>query len=405
MTQTVAKRVIFLPFIDAFGGVERLGLDLSRFLYEAEVPHTLACFRQTIDLQAYAAWPVPVHELRPARAPLAEARSLSQFLGTEQQKGSGLPLLFDLKSAFYSGITSAGRFVLHLTDPPSLLPADVSKYSFSARRDFAEFAPLPRSGIATALRSESVHRLTRRGVRRAAKVIVMTERIRDEVSGLYGVDPLVVRPGVVSPIRLKPEPLGSLGKGPLRILSVSRLEASKRLDWILRALAALNSTAGWQKTDWVFEIVGQGPAGESLRTMARELGVADQTLFLGHVSDEDLGGAYERAQLFIMPAQQGYGLPALEALERGIPTIVHKDSGVSEILARTPWAELVDGDNGSLATAIANMNDRIKGQRLFDSDRPAVPTSFAWATAVCHACGWTEASMRIQGVDGPPTAS
>src|SRR5438045_1908591 len=104
MIQEKAKRLIFLPFIDAFGGDERLVLDLSRFLYHAEVPHTLACFRQTIDLQAYADWPVGVHELRPARTPLAEARSLSQFLKSAQQRGSGSPLLFDLKSAFYSGI-------------------------------------------------------------------------------------------------------------------------------------------------------------------------------------------------------------------------------------------------------------------------------------------------------------
>lgn len=384
--------MLFLPFIDAFGGAERLVLDLSKFLHQTGVPHTLACFSQTIDLQAYADWPVPVHELRPARSPLAEARSLSQFLKSPQADGSGLPLLFDLKSAFYSGIASAGSFCLHLTDPPSLLPADVSKYSFSARRHYPEFAGLPAARGKDMLRSELVHRLTRRGVRRAARVIVMTEKIRHELSCLYRVDSQVIRPGVSASTRAS-KSLDQLSNSPFRILSVSRLEANKRIDWILRALATLGATDGWQKTDWVFEIVGKGPAGDTLKGMARELGIAAQTSFLGHVSDEELANAYARAQLFIMPAQQGYGLPALEALERGIPTIVHKDSGVSEILAGSPWAELVEGDNGSLARAIVDMRDRLKQKYLADSDKPRVPTSMDWAKEICQACGWLEAPV------------
>src|SRR6185295_13924495 len=99
-----------------------------------------------------------------------------------------------------------------------------------------------------------------------------------------------------------------------------------------------------------------------------------------------LDSAYARAELFIMPAQQGYGLPALEALERGIPAIVHKDSGVSEILNGSPWAELVDGDNGSLARAISRMSDRLRGRALSSADRPRVPTSGDWAKAVCRVC-------------------
>jgi len=178
------------------------------------------------------------------------------------------------------------------------------------------------------------------------------------------------------------------------MLSVSRLEPNKRIDWILRALAALHSKTSLNKADWVFEIVGHGPALESLKKLAQELGLAGQTIFLGHVSDDDLARAYSRAHLFIMPAEQGYGLPALEALRHRIPTIVHKDSGVSEILGRTPWTELVDGNNGSLASAIGTMMERLRNKSLFDSELPRVPINSEWAKAVCDACGWTEVSRN-----------
>lgn len=391
--QPPAKRIVFVPFIDAFGGAEQLILDLSRFLHENQVAHTIACFGQTIDLQSYAHWPLQVHQILPKRNSLAEARALARFLKSRQLAGAAQPLLFDLKSAFYSGIASAGPFCLHLTDPPSLLPADLSKHAPSARRSCQQFDVLPSEGIVRGLRAELVHRLNRRGVRRAAKVIVMTEKIRKELQLLYGVDSVVFHPGVYSNGSAR-NSLHPVLENPLRVLSVSRLETNKRIDWILKALAALDSNGSVLKTSWVFEIVGHGPAADSLKNLAAELGLADRTIFLGHVSNDELAKAYSRANLFIMPAIQGYGLPALEALKRGIPTIVHKDSGVSEILGGSPWAELVDGDNGALAKAIRSMVQRLESKSLFVSEMPRVPTNFEWAKKVSIACGWLPGSMN-----------
>ena len=87
-------------------------------------------------------------------------------------------------------------------------------------------------------------------------------------------------------------------------------------------------------------------------------------------------------------------MPALEALERGIPTIVHKDSGVSEILGGTLWAELVDGENGSLARAIGNMRERIENKSLSESSMPRVPMKSEWARDVCRACGWSDVAVN-----------
>ena len=236
-----------------------------------------------------------------------------------------------------------------------------------------------------------MHRLNRRGVKRAARVIVMTEKARRELDSLYGGEASVLRPGVSS---IVDKSMAECSKRPLRMLSVSRLEANKRIDWILRALAALNSTSFLKTVEWVFEIAGDGAEVKSLKKLAQELGLADQTIFLGHVSDEELGRAYSRAHLFIMPALQGYGLPALEALRRGVPTIVHKDSGVSEILGGTPWSELVEGDNGSLARAIGTMVERVKSKSFIEFALPRLPTNSEWAKAICLACGWADVSRN-----------
>jgi glycosyltransferase involved in cell wall biosynthesis len=387
--QTPPNRIIFVPFIDAFGGAERLILDLSQLLYRHRIRHTLTCFNQTIDLQSYADWPLEIHNIRSPRNFLAESLALARFLKSKQRRESGLPLLFDLKGGFYSGVRSAGPFIAHVTDSPTLLPADISKYSFSARSRIEEFENLPRPEAWQAMRGELVHRINRRGLRKAAKVLVMTEKIRRELHQLYQVDSLVLRPGV-SPNGIPSRTVTASGNS-LRILSVSRLEPSKRIDWILRALAKLHSTHSFDKVNWSLEIVGDGPASASLKALTIELGLAERTSFLGHLSDEELAKSYSRANLFLMPAVQGYGLPALEALQRGIPTIVHEDSGVSEILGQSPWAEIVDGNNGSLSKAIERMVGHIYNKRLLVSEKPKVPTNIEWARQVCIECGWLPA--------------
>lgn len=381
MSKPSLKRVVFVPFITALGGSERLILDLSRFLHDAGIPHTLACFSQSVDLQSYSDRPLDIHELRPKRNPFLEAKALKEFLKSTTG-GASRPLLFDLKSAFYSGVTSARPFVLHLTDPPSLLPADISKHAPSARKRLSGSGRI--TGV-SALSAELVHRLNRRGARRASTVIVMTEKIKAELRSLYDVDAVVIRPGVSASC----VNTSSSNAGPtsFRMLSVCRLEGTKRIDWILRALANI-STSATKEANWQLEIVGVGAESEALKKLAVELGLRDRAIFLGRLSDEELADAYARANLFLMPAAQGYGLPALEALSRRIPTIVHRDSGVSEILAGNPWVEIVDGNNGSLSKAITVMIERIERNELPTSCLPAVPTSSHWAKAICVECGW-----------------
>ena len=64
-----AERIIFVPFIHGFGGVERLILALSRYLYNHGIAHKVVCFNQTIDLAHYADWPMVVDEIACKRNP------------------------------------------------------------------------------------------------------------------------------------------------------------------------------------------------------------------------------------------------------------------------------------------------------------------------------------------------
>jgi glycosyltransferase involved in cell wall biosynthesis len=385
---TGRRVVIFVPAIHAFGGVERLVVNLSHFLHEEKLPHTILCLNQSIALAAHADWPIDVHALEPQRNPIAEAWVLARYFRDPANAGIQAPLFFDLKGAFYAGMFRCPDFHLHLTDPPSLLPKDVSKHAASIRGCFLRTGTVD-PGWPAALRGETVHWINKRGVRRAHSVIAMTRIIADEIESLYSTPAIVIRPGVQRPPQgvqtVQPEP------GPVHFLSVSRLEASKRIDWMLQALAELERSENplSAQSEWVLDVVGDGSEATVLRERAGALGIGERVKFHGRVSDGLLEILFAQASIFVMPAVQGYGLPALESLARGTPVILHRDSGVSEILNQPPWVETIAQGPEDLAQAIRSMVTNITSGALQRHSKPAIPMAADWAQKVATQCGWS----------------
>lgn len=379
-------RIVFSPFIEAFGGVERLILALSRYLHDKNERLIVICFADTINLASYATWPVEIQQISCQRNPTGEMLALKRWHNARPFAHDGPILAFDLKGAFYAGFAFA-RYVVHLTDPPSFLGADISKFapSLRGRRPDASLNGMRR--VTKSLRAEAVHRANRYGMRKASAVITMTERIRNEVTSLYGVDPVVVRPGVRIPVnRVR----AGMPNRALRLLTVSRLEPSKRIDWLLTALAEVDRDGRLlEGGDWQLDIVGTGGQESNLRRMTNDLGLADRVVFYGHIDDRALGDLMNSASLFLMPAAQGWGLPALEALSHGVPVIIHRSSGVSEILGGSPWVEIVDAETpAELGERIRSMILRILSQQLVQSMPPEIPDERAWAREIALVCGW-----------------
>ncbi|MYN39726.1 glycosyltransferase [Duganella sp. FT109W] len=62
---------------------------------------------------------------------------------------------------------------------------------------------------------------------------------------------------------------------------------------------------------------------------------AGDVVLTGFVSDDDLLSLYNRAALFVFPSlQEGFGLPALEAMSCGVPTIGSDSSSIPEVVGR-----------------------------------------------------------------------
>jgi glycosyltransferase involved in cell wall biosynthesis len=122
--------------------------------------------------------------------------------------------------------------------------------------------------------------------------------------------------------------------------------------------------------------------------MAQNLGIGDRIHFHGFVPDEDLEQLFAQTHLFLMPAVQGYGIPAIESLQRGIPVLLHRESGVSDILLDTPWATVLTGGEENMTPALQSAIESILQRRHHAIAQPHLPTEDQWAERVATLCNW-----------------
>lgn len=111
------------------------------------------------------------------------------------------------------------------------------------------------------------------------------------------------------------ERVSHLRDGLPSVLSVGRLVSYKGVEFLIRAMENVRARL------WV---VGTGPLGESLQTLANQLGVADRVEFLGQISDEDLVSYYQASDVFVLPSvtnAEMFGVVQLEAMACRKPVI------------------------------------------------------------------------------------
>ncbi len=142
-------------------------------------------------------------------------------------------------------------------------------------------------------------------------------------------------------------------EGKRVLLTVARLSALERYkghEQVLRALARLRSA----HPELCYLIVGDGDYRPELQRRARELGVAEITIFAGRVPADELAAYYNLSDAFIMPSRgEGFGIVFLEALACGKPVIAGNGDGARDALLDGELGWLVDPeDSPAMARAI-----------------------------------------------------
>lgn len=123
------------------------------------------------------------------------------------------------------------------------------------------------------------------------------------------------------------------------------------------------------------------PHEAELREQAERLGVASATRFLSWVPREDLEALYRLAECFVFPSlYEGFGLPVLEAMARGVPVVCSDRSSLVEVAGSA--ARFFDpGSSRAIAAGVEEvLSSPALADRLRDAGREQA-RRFSWTTA------------------------
>jgi glycosyltransferase involved in cell wall biosynthesis len=162
--------------------------------------------------------------------------------------------------------------------------------------------------------------------KRVRVVFTPSDYVRQKVMERFGVRNVIVAPGGVDTSIFRPKAKQDTIEFPTKyILFVGSIQPRKNLEGLMRA---------WHKIKDEFtdtRLVVAGGAGRVFRSV--KFAEDERVRFLSYVPDEDLPGLYANAELLALPSlDEGFGLPALEAMACGTPVIVSDGGALPEVV-------------------------------------------------------------------------
>jgi glycosyltransferase involved in cell wall biosynthesis len=180
-----------------------------------------------------------------------------------------------------------------------------------------------------------------------------------------------------------------LGTRPF-VLTVSLKRPNKNLMRLLDALALIPG----ERRPLLVLVGHTTPYERELREHAAAVGVADDARFVDWVTNEELEGLYRAATCLVFPSiYEGFGLPVLEAMTRGVPVACSDRGALAEVAdaaALTFDPERPEEIAAALERLLRNPSER---ERLAEAGR-ANAARYSWAESARKTAATYEAALE-----------
>jgi glycosyltransferase involved in cell wall biosynthesis len=163
--------------------------------------------------------------------------------------------------------------------------------------------------------------------KRVTRVFTPSEYVKQKVARRLGITNVIVTPNGVDHAIFHPSAKQKrLDLPPSYVLFVGTLEPRKNLTSLLQAWNEIKDDF---KEMWLTIVGTQGNVFKAVHLSPQ----MERVCFLGYVDDEVLRELYANATLFVLPSQEeGFGLPALEAMACGAPVVVSDGGALPEVV-------------------------------------------------------------------------
>jgi glycosyltransferase involved in cell wall biosynthesis len=214
--------------------------------------------------------------------------------------------------------------------------------------------------------------------RRSRRILTLSEAAKEDIAHYLKVEPARIDvtplgPGLgdeVMPVaEAELRQRRDLGEGPI-VLTVSAKRPHKNLERLLEAIALVEADP---------EPVLVAPGYETVFEPELRQRAGARARFLGWVDDDELEGLYRAATCFVFPSlAEGFGLPVLEAMVRGVPVACSRIGPLEEV-AGDAARYFEPTDVADIAHAIESLlADGDLRKRLAEAGRERA-RDFSWA--------------------------
>jgi len=177
-----------------------------------------------------------------------------------------------------------------------------------------------------------IMRIEREGFQGADVLIPVSHFTKRKIIEHYGADPNkieVIHNGGSSDLKATIECLKNRKSSEKLVLFAGRITLQKGCEYFIKAAKRVLELEPNTK----FVVAGPGDQLPSMIELAASLGIGRNVLFLGAYSREEADQLFGTADMFVMPSvSEPFGIVALEAVAKGTPIIISKQSGASEVL-------------------------------------------------------------------------
>lgn len=179
-------------------------------------------------------------------------------------------------------------------------------------------------------------------IRRADKVLAVSDSTRNDLIGFYKINPAKVET-VYNGVG---EVFGRIDRNDPRLLKIKEkyalpfnfilflgtFEPRKNIGGIVKAYERMRQEGGNQLEKYKLVIAGsEGWKSAKLKREIRKSSLAKDIYQIKFIDEEDKVFVYNLAALFVYPSFfEGFGLPPLEAIKCGVPVIVSDNSSMVE---------------------------------------------------------------------------
>lgn len=231
-----------------------------------------------------------------------------------------------------------------------------------------------------------VHEIEEAAFLMADRIIAVSRHTKNAIVRDYGIpeDRIEVVHNSIEPEDIAPlDPdnaykyLEAMKKQGYRVVvNIGRLTVQKGLPNLLHAARKVID----HNPKTLFLIVGSGEQYYELLDLSGDLGIGANVFFTDFQRGKNLRDAYAVGDLFVMPSvSEPFGLTPLEAISYGTPSLVSKQSGVSEVLNNCLKVDFWDIDEMANKITAVMQNDSLRDELLKNAQQEYV--RFSWSSA------------------------